>query len=115
MLHILLCLVIMLVFHLLTPYWFWIMIVPFFYNLFRSTTGWKGFVHGASSAGLLWFLGSLFYFFTAGEFITQRVAEMFKLGSPWLLILITVLIAVLAGGFGGSSGALFAKMVNLKK
>ena len=107
MLNILICFIIMLILQLIIPFWFWIMIVPFGYNIVRPSSGWMRFGIGAVSAGLLWLLGSLYHWLSAGEFIVQRVAIMIKFDSPWILIAAATLIAVLAGGFAGSSGCLF--------
>lgn len=94
----------MLFLQLLTPFWWWIMMVPFLYGIVKARSGWKGFGVGMASAGLLWLFGSLYYWLTGGGTIAQRVAIMMKLGSPLLLIAAITLVAVLAGGFAGNSG-----------
>jgi hypothetical protein len=55
----LVCLLVMLVLELLTPYWWWVMIVPFAYGAGAARTGWRAFRTGLFAAGLLWLGASL--------------------------------------------------------
>jgi hypothetical protein len=109
----LICLLVMLVLHILTPYWWWVMIVPFAYGAGASKSGGKAMRTGFLSAGLLW-LGSSFYFVLTGSgIIMGRVARMFGLPASWPMIAITALIAGIAAAFSGYAGyavrALFRK------
>jgi hypothetical protein len=99
-----LCLIAMFVLQLITPYWWWIMVVPLLYALFAGKSGWQGFRTGMMSAGLLWLAAGLFYLMISGDLVAGRIADMFRLGSPWLVLLVTALLAALAGGFAGSTG-----------
>jgi hypothetical protein len=78
--------------------------VPFVLGMIRAKSGWYVFLIGMSSAGLLWFMSSTYYYVTGSQIIANRIAEMFGLGSPFLLIFITGFTAACAGGFAGSSG-----------
>lgn len=111
MMGILIGMVVMLILHILTSYWYWIMVVPFIYCLLKIKTGWKGFCFGATSAGLLWLIASLYFWLSAGEIITHRIAEMIKVGSPGILVTFTTLIAILAGGCAGASGSLLRNVL----
>lgn len=104
MIGIVLCLIAMLVLQWITAYWWWIMVVPLFYALFASKSGWQGFRTGLASAGLLWLGAGLFYMMTSSDIVAGRIAEMLRLGSPWLVLLVTALLAAIAGGFAGSTG-----------
>jgi len=98
------CLLVMLVLELVTPYWWWIMIVPFAYGAAAAGTGWKALRTGFMAAGLLW-LGAAGYFFLAGSrIIAGRMAAMFGLGQSWLIVLATGLVAGLAAAFSGYAG-----------
>lgn len=109
---ILLCLIVLLVLHWFTPFWWWIMVVPFLYALGRARTAWDGFLTGAASAGLLWLSAALVLFLTSADLIAARVAAMLSLGDmPWVLILATGLLAALAAGLAGSTGYLLRAAV----
>ncbi len=100
------CIAAMFGLQLVVPAWWWTMVVPFFWCLWREDSGWRGFLIGALSASLLWLGGSLFYLTTSGELIAQRVAAMVQVGSPVLLTIIVVVVAALAGGLAGCTGGL---------
>jgi hypothetical protein len=101
---VLVCAAVMLVLHLLTPYWWWVMIVPFAYGAAAARSGWKALRIGFIAAGLLWIGGSLYFFLTGGRIITERMARMFGLGASGLMILLTALLAALAAAFAGYAG-----------
>ena len=104
------CSIVLLIFNLLTPLWYWIIIVPFVFSFIRLKSGWAAFVAGAVSAGLVWLVGSLYYWISASEFVAVRVAAMLKFNSPWMLIGITFSIAIVSGGMAATSGALLKKV-----
>ena len=108
--NIFICGIVLLILHLLFPVWYWIIIVPFVFSFVRLKSGWTAFVTGAVSTGLVWFLGSLCYWISSGEYITARVASMMKFNSPWILIGITIGIAFITGGFAATSGVLLKKV-----
>jgi hypothetical protein len=100
----LVCLLVMLALGILTPYWWWVMFVPFVYGAAAAGSGWKALRTGFLAAGLLW-LGASAYFFLAGSrIIAGRMAAMFGLGSSWLLVLASGLVAGLAAAFSGYAG-----------
>lgn len=101
----LICIVLILGANLVTPIWWWIMLVPFLFGLIVTNRVGRAFWVGSISAGLAWFGASVFFWKSGGEIITGRVAQIFQLGVPELLILATGLIAFLAGGFAAAAGA----------
>ncbi len=105
-LSILVCLLAMFGLQWLFPAWWWIMAVPFVWCLFKADSGWRGFLIGMLSAGILWLGGGLFYLTTCGELIARRVATMLQIDSPWILVVVMVLIAAVAGGLAGYTGGL---------
>jgi hypothetical protein len=88
----------------LTPYWWWVMIVPFAYGAAAARSGWKALGTGLFAAGLLWLGSSLFLYLTGSGLIATRMARMFGLGRPWLMIVTTALIAAIAAGISGYAG-----------
>ncbi len=101
---VLICLLTMLGLQLLTPYWWWVMIVPFAYGAATARPGWKSFRTGFFAAGLLWLGTSLYLYLTGSGLIASRMAGMFGLGKSWLMIFITGLIAAIAAGVSGYAG-----------
>ena len=97
------CLAVTLVLQWLAPAWWWIMVVPFLWCLWKAESGWEGSIVGALSSGLLWLGGSLYYLNTSGAIIGQRVETATSLS---MVIVVTVVIAVVAGGLAGCSGGL---------
>jgi hypothetical protein len=101
---ILICLLAMLGLQLLTPYWWWVMIVPFAYGAAAAKSGWKAFRTGFIAAGFLWLGTSLFLYLTGSGLIAARMVRMFGLGKSWLIIFVTALIAAVAAGASGYAG-----------
>lgn len=103
----------MFILHILTPFWWWIMVIPFLYSLAFSRSGFRAFMSGMLSAGFLWLLASLHLYLTNSQVIVARISEMFGIHTPLLLLIITTGIGMACGGFSGSSGyflkALFIK------
>lgn len=103
------CALVMLVLHLVTPYWWWAQAVPLVYGLVRARTGWAAFGVGAASAGLVWLGGGLVMWFAGGGIVVRRVTGMFPGLPAWALLAATVLVIALAAGFAGAAGCLFRR------
>jgi hypothetical protein len=80
------------------------MIVPLVFGVVRAKSGWHAFLIGMSSAGFLWLVSSIYYYFTGSTIITHRITTMIGLGSPFFLIILTAGIAAVAGGIACSMG-----------
>jgi NADH:ubiquinone oxidoreductase subunit 2 (subunit N) len=98
------CLVVLSVLHLITPFWWWVMAVPFLYGLVFGRSARRSFRTGALSAGLLWLGAAIYFHFTGSALIARRMAMMMKLGSSWLMVAVAGLLAGLAAGFAGLAG-----------
>ncbi len=109
----LICLLAMWVWHLLTPYWWGVMLVPFAYGAGLAKTGGKAIRTGLLSAGILWLGASLYFYFSGSRIIASRMAGMFGLGRPGLMIAATALVAAVAAGLSGYAG--YAVGVLLRK
>lgn len=88
-----------------TPYWWWAMLVPLMVAFATRMSGWRAVRMGATSAGAVWLLASLVLFLTQSQIIATRIASMLSLGSGWVLVLLTGLVAMLAGGVAAATGA----------
>jgi hypothetical protein len=111
---ILACLAAMLALQLLTSFWWWVMVVPFAYGA-AARSGGRAFRTGLAAAGLLWLGAALFFRLAGGQLIAERMAKMFGLGSSWLLVLATGLVAALAAGLAGYAGYAVRAAVKKRK
>ena len=98
------CLGFLLVLQLLTPYWWWIMIVPFAYGLSVGRSGWKAARTGLLSAGLLWAGWSTYLYLTGSGKVAGRMAAVLGIGRSWLMILLTAFVAAAAAAVSGYAG-----------
>jgi hypothetical protein len=98
------CLAVMGALQLLTPLWWWIMIVPFGFGVAAAGSARKAFWTGFGASGLLWLGAGLFFMLTGSGIIAGRMAGMFGLGSGWLMVPVTALVAALAGAVSGYAG-----------
>lgn len=97
----------MLILHLLTPYWWWVILLPLAYGFLAARKGWRAFAAGMASAGLLWFAMSAIALLSRSATILAKVNVMVQLpGESYLIILAATLIAMLCGGFGALTGFL---------
>ncbi len=98
------CFVLMLALQLATPFWWWIMVVPFGYGLWKSRSAWESARVGMISAGALWLVMSLYQYATGGEQIAARVGGMLGMPNGALMIALTTALAVLAAGVSANCG-----------
>lgn len=111
--NIILCLLLLLGLQVLTPHWWWIMVVPFLWGVIRGRGGAAAFMVGMVSAGILWLVAGVYYWQDDGALIVRRVGAMLSIGNPWLLVAATVAIAVIVGGVSAMTGqALHAALRN---
>ncbi len=105
MIAVLICFLLMLTLHLATPFWWWIMTVPFLFGLIKSRSARESLKVGTASAGMLWFFMGLYQWATASQQASDRVLAMMGAGAngAWLLIA-TTLLALLAAAISGLSG-----------
>lgn len=77
--------------------------------------GWLGekhisaFLNGFLGIGGLWLIQTLYVHFANDGILTSRIAELFSLPHPLLVILITIVIGGLAGGLSTLTGYLFGR------
>ncbi len=102
------CLAIMLMLQLLTPFWWWIMLVPLGFGMWAARSAWHSTAVGMLSAGSLWLGASLSIWLSSGQFIAERVAAMLGAGlglnSVALLFVLTAVVAVVPAGLAGATG-----------
>ena len=104
MIGILICFVVTLVLQLVTPYWWWIIVVPLVYCRLHGRSTWGSILVGLVSAGLLWLLAGTYAWRTGSEIILSRIAVTMMVGSPLVVLLMTTILAAVAGAFAGGAG-----------
>ena len=98
------CLLVMLALQLLTPYWWWTMIVPFAFGAATAKSWGRALGTGFLAAGLLWLGGAGYSYLTGSRIIAARMAGLFGLGRSWLMILLTGFLAAVAAAVSGYAG-----------
>ncbi len=98
------CFVLMLALQLITPFWWWIMVVPFVYGVWKSRSVWESARVGMISAGALWFAMVMWQWLSGGQQLAERVSKMLGMSSVALMFVLTVAVAVLAAGMAGVGG-----------
>ncbi|NUO80674.1 hypothetical protein HUU05_11390 [candidate division KSB1 bacterium] len=110
MIAIIACFALMLALQLVTPFWWWIMAVPFVYGVWKSRSAWDSARVGMISAASLWLLTSVYQWWFGGREIAERMGAMLGVPQGGLMILITALLAALTAGAVGSSGYALQKV-----
>jgi hypothetical protein len=85
--------------------WWVVVLAAFLINFIIYTKGLSSFISGFLGIGLLWFITALITDINTDSILTAKVATIFSLPGPGLMILVTAIIGGLAGGFGGLSGS----------
>lgn len=95
--------VISFVLQLFLPWWI-IALVAWVLTFLGATQGWKAFLAGFTGIAIGWLVMCLFLHIRNNGLLTAKVATLFKLPNGTLLILVTVLLGGLVGGFAGLAG-----------
>lgn len=89
----------------------WSVVIPGF--VFGGWLGKKSsscFGYGFVGISGLWLLQTLTVQYGNTGILTARITELFNLPHPWLMILLTILIGGLLGGFSTLTGYLFKEV-----
>ena len=91
--------------------WWSVVAVAFLVSTLIYTNGFNSFLSGFLGVGLLWLAYAWMIDSQTNSILTEKVAQLFQLDSPLLLIGLSGLIGGIAGGFGGLTGSHFRKML----
>lgn len=75
----------------------------------------KAFLIGFVGGGLAWFLQALYIDIANESILSTRIAEMMEVGSHWMILLATFLIAAILSGFATLTGYLFKAVLKSDK
>jgi len=104
MIAVIACFLVLAALQIFTPYWWWIMAVPFLFGLAAGRSAWSSVRTGAAAAGALWLGAAAYFQLTGSALIARRMAALTGLGSPWLMVAAAPLAAALAAGVSGLAG-----------
>lgn len=104
MMAIAICFVLMLALELATPFWWWVMLVPFGFGLWKSRSAWESARVGMISAGALWLAMSLWQWLNGGQQLALRMSGMLGRSSGAVMVLLTTAVAAIAAGVAGACG-----------
>lgn len=82
----------------LTLPWWGIGLAAFLAGLWKAPSGWKSLGAGFAGAGLLWLIATGYIHLKSGGILTVSVAQIARLSTPVILIVLTALIGGLVGG-----------------
>lgn len=109
----LLALLIALTAWLLTSFlpWWSVLLPGLFWGALLGSSGRSAFGWGFAGIGILWLLQTLYVHIANNGILTGRIADMFSLPSPLLLVLLTAVIGGIIGGCSGLTGYLVRKVI----
>lgn len=90
------------------PWWI-LAVVAFALAFWLARRAGSAFWAGFGGVGLGWLGLSLFFHLRNDGLLTSRVATLFTLPQPWLLLLITAVVGGLVGGVAALTGYFFRR------
>ena len=92
-----------LVFQLFLPWW---VIAPIAFGLafWKSASGRHAFLAGFAAIFTLWFVAAYVPHYRNEGILTARIAQLFSLPIPFLVLIVTALVGGLVGGLAAWSG-----------
>ena len=95
------------------PWWSLVIHAFLFGKIYTSAS--KAFFAAGLGGTIAWGMMILFRFQTGGELIIRRVTDMMGVNSPWILILITLLIPMIISGLAGVCGMMsFGRKISME-
>ena len=101
---ILIAIILTLILQIVTPFWWWVMLVPFITGFARSLSGWGAFRMGVATGGSVWFFAGLVLLMSKSQVIAWRIAQTAGVRNGWIVLMVTTLIAMLAAGIASATG-----------
>lgn len=84
--------------------WWGIIIPAIIFGAMFLKSGLRAFFIGFLATGLAWFLQALYIDIMNESILSTRIAEMTGVGSHWIILLATFLIAAVVGGVATLAG-----------
>ncbi|RNI23605.1 hypothetical protein [Rufibacter latericius] len=90
--------------------WWTLALVCFGLAFWKARYGGQAFLSGFLAIGLTWLGAALFWHVVTDGVLSGRVATMLTVNSPWILLIVTVLIGGVVGGLSALSGYLVRQL-----
>ncbi len=74
-----------------------------------SLSGFKAFLSGLIGTTVVWWIYSWIIDMKTDSILSQRIAELFHVGSPVVIIMISGILAGIAGGLAAATGSALKK------
>lgn len=95
--------------------WWGIVVPCLIFGAWLIEGGVRAFLIGFFAAGLAWFLQALYIDIANESILSTRIAEMMGVGSHWIILLATFVIAALLGGFATLTGYFLKAVLKPRK
>ncbi|NBC66914.1 MAG: hypothetical protein GVY07_14815 [Bacteroidetes bacterium] len=90
--------------------WWGIVIPGLIFGAWLLEGGFRAFITGFFACGFAWFFQALYIDIANESILSSRIAEMMGIGSHWIILFATFLIAALVGGLATLAGTLFKQV-----
>ncbi|ALI99118.1 hypothetical protein [Rufibacter tibetensis] len=90
--------------------WWSIALICFALAFWKARYGGHAFLSGFLAIGATWLGAALFWHLVTDGVLSNRVAAMLTVNSPWILLAVTVLIGGIVGGVSALSGYLVRRL-----
>lgn len=90
-------------FNLFLPWWS-VLIPSILIGAWLLKSGLSAFITGLSGGGLAWFVQALYIHIANDGILAGRIAELFQVGSPAVVLILTFLTGGILSGFGALLG-----------
>jgi fucose permease len=95
--------------------WWAVVLCGFLVGALIPTAGYNSFLSGFLGVGLLWLIFAFALHNNSDGILTDRIAQLFSLGQPAFMIVISAFIGGLAGGLGALTGSQFYRLFAKEK
>lgn len=95
--------------------WWGIVVPCLFFGAWLIESAGRAFLTGFVAGGLAWFLQALYIDIANESILSTRIAEMMGVGSHWIILLATFLIAAVISGLSTLTGYLFKAVFKPEK
>lgn len=95
--------------------WWWPALAAYGAGFWLGKKGSQAFLSGFAGAGGAWLLLAAFMDWRNQHILSGRVALIFHLPSPWLLLVLTALIGGLIGGLGAWAGQALRAWLSIRR
>ena len=93
----------------------WLFVFPSFASGWLSINRKSAAMNGGTGAMIPWIILNMYYYFSGGSLIMERVSHMMNLHSTGILLSVSILIPLILGGLSGLSGYLYRTNMSIQK